>query len=82
MIITLFTIHFLALIRQMSVITILGICVVFFSVLLILVLRKSYKLKAENEKLMKATDNLLEDDNKEYTDFTEGHMYSNTAKKE
>ncbi|WP_452231247.1 hypothetical protein [Lacinutrix sp. MEBiC02404] len=76
------TCYFLALIEQTSVVTLLGISVIFFLVLLILGIRKSYKLKVENEKLMRATDHLLEEDEKEYTDFTEGHMYSNSTKKE
>ncbi|WP_055444646.1 hypothetical protein [Lacinutrix himadriensis] len=76
------TSHFIALIKQISVVTLLSVSVIFFSIVLILVLRKSYKLKSENEKLMKATDHLLDDEDKEYTDFTEGHMYSKTTKKE
>lgn len=76
------TSHFIALIKQTSVVTLLSISVIFFSIVLIIVLRKSYKLKSENEKLMKATDHLLDDEDKEYTDFTEGHMYSNNTKKE
>jgi len=76
------TSHFIALIKQTSVVTLLSISVIFFSIVLILVLRKSYKLKSENEKLMKATDHLLNDEDKEYTDFTEGHMYSNHKKKD
>ena len=75
--ITLLTFYFIALIKQISVVAILSISVLFFLVLLILGVRKSYKLNAENEKLMKATDHLLEEDKKEYTDFSEGHMYSN-----
>lgn len=72
---TILTYRFPALLQQTSIVTILTICVIFFLILLILGVRKSYKLKAENDKLMKATDELLKEDDKEYTDFTEGHMY-------
>lgn len=74
--------YFIALIKQINVVALLSISVIFFLILLILGVRKSYKLKAENEKLMKATDHLLEEDKKEYTDFTEGHMYSDSVKKD
>ncbi|WP_159023503.1 hypothetical protein [Formosa sp. L2A11] len=48
-----------------------------FLVLLIIGLRKTQKLNAENERL--ANSDVLETDekNKKYKDFTEGHLYSN-----
>lgn len=56
-----------------NIVTILIITVFVFLVLLILGVRKSYKLKAENERLSKkSTDN---DEDKAYEDFTEGHLY-------
>jgi hypothetical protein len=67
----------IALIEQLNIVWVLGISTFFFLVLLVLGIRKSYKLKAENDKLMKASDDLIKEDNKEYTDFTEGHMYQN-----
>ena len=62
------------LISQSDIVTILIVVVVFFSVLLLLGIRKSYKLKKENERLNNIKD-LEIDDNKPYQDFTEGHMY-------
>jgi len=50
---------------------IITVCV--FLVLLILGVRKSYKLKAENERLSKKSSN--SDVEKDYEDFTEGHLY-------
>jgi len=63
------------LIKQTSIVTILTITVGFFLVLLVLGVRKSYKLKAENEKLSKKSNTSSTDDNKKYKDFTEGHLY-------
>ena len=37
--------------------------------------RKSYKLKAENEKLSKKSNSSSTKDNETYKDFTEGHLY-------
>ena len=65
----------ISLIEQLNIVWILGVCAFFFLVLLVLGIRKSYKLKAENDKLMKASDDLIKEENQEYTDFTEGHMY-------
>ncbi len=65
----------IALIVQTNIVWILGICTFFFLVLLILGIRKSYKLKAENDKLMKASDELIKEKKEEYKDFTEGHLY-------
>jgi hypothetical protein len=70
-------INTLLLIEQSSIVTILIITVSFFLILLILGIRKSFKLKAENEKLSKKRSLQSEEDNKEYKDFTEGHLYDN-----
>jgi len=62
----------LFLIEQTNIVTILIVTVCVFLVLLILGVRKSYKLKAENEKLSKKSESKSDDD---YRDFTEGHLY-------
>lgn len=64
----------MSLISQSDIVTILIVVVVFFSVLLILGVRKSYKLKKENEQLDKISEELAKREEK-YKDFTEGHMY-------
>ncbi|MEZ4797731.1 MAG: hypothetical protein R2785_11255 [Flavobacteriaceae bacterium] len=56
-----------------TIVTALIITVIFFLILLILGVRKSYKLKAENERLSKEQSDPNEV--KEYEDFTEGHLY-------
>jgi predicted histidine transporter YuiF (NhaC family) len=56
-----------------KIVTVLIITVFVFLVLLILGVRKSYKLKAENERLSK--ENTEKDKDKAYEDFTEGHLY-------
>lgn len=66
----------LPLIEQLSILKVLIITVVFFLILLVLGIRKSYKLKAENERLSKKATSTTET-NKAYTDFTEGHLYDN-----
>ncbi|WP_230401556.1 hypothetical protein [Hanstruepera ponticola] len=58
----------------------LAITVVFFLVLLILGIRKSYKLKKENDRLNELSTSFEDDENKPYTDFTEGHLYDNSNK--
>lgn len=75
MIITNFFLTLLS-ISQKDIVTVLIVVVVFFSILLILGIRKSYKLKKENEELYKISEALAKQDEK-YTDFTEGHMYDN-----
>lgn len=65
----------IALIEQSSIVTILIVTVTFFLILLVLGVRKSYKLKAENEKLSKKSNASTTEDNKQYKDFTEGHLY-------
>jgi Na+/melibiose symporter-like transporter len=61
-------------IEQSDIVTILIIVVVFFSILLLLGIRKSYKLKKENERLDKISEEIAKK-KEEYKDFTEGHMY-------
>ena len=64
----------IALISQEMIVTVLIIVVIFFSILLILGVRKSYKLRKENERLDKISEEIAKKvDN--YKDFTEGHMY-------
>jgi hypothetical protein len=63
------------LINQSQIVTALTVVVVFFAVLLLLGVRKSYKLKKENERLDALNNNGDEDENKPYKDFTDGHMY-------
>ncbi len=64
------------LIAQSSIVTILIVTVSFFFILLILGVKKSYKLKAENEHLSEKKAKESEE-NKPYKDFTEGHLYGN-----
>lgn len=63
------------LINQTYVVNVLIIVVIFFAVLLILGVRKSYKLKKENERLNSMDTKMP--DKEEYKDFTDGHMYGN-----
>lgn len=65
------------LIEQLSIVTMLIITVSVFLILLVLGVRKSYKLKAENERLSKKSTTNSDDVNKVYKDFTEGHLYDN-----
>ncbi|MCR8668137.1 hypothetical protein NO995_10620 [Aestuariibaculum sp. M13] len=64
------------LLSQIDIVTVLVIVVVFFSILLVLGIRKSYKLKKENERLDKISEEMARKEEK-YRDFTEGHMYNN-----
>ncbi len=64
------------LMKQSDIVTTLIIVVIIFSILLILGVRKSYKLKKENEKLNSMNTEIL-DEEETYKDFTEGHMYDN-----
>jgi len=66
----------IAVIEQTDIVTVLIIVVVFFSFLLLLGIRKSYKLKKENERLDKISEELAKKE-ETYKDFTEGHMYDN-----
>lgn len=63
-----------ALINQSDIVTMLIIVVIVFGILLILGVRKSYKLKKENDRLNSLNTSISEEDEK-YKDFTEGHMY-------
>lgn len=65
----------IALIDQSYVVNVLIVVVVFFGILLILGVRKSYKLKKENERLNSMDTKMPDED--DYKDFTEGHMYDN-----
>lgn len=65
----------ISLINQSDIVTILIIVTVFFGILLLLGVRKSYKLKKENERLDAMNKKIAEDENKPYQDFTDGHMY-------
>jgi hypothetical protein len=53
----------------------LTVVFVFFGILLILGIRKSYKLKKENERLSELNETLTQGDKNSYDDFTDGHMY-------
>ncbi len=71
------TINFLsrfAVIEQSDIVTVLIVVVIFFSILLILGVRKSFKLKKENDRLDKISEELAKQ-KEEYKDFTDGHMY-------
>ncbi len=68
--------NFLAILEESSVVTILSVTVTFFLILLILGIKKSFKLKEENERLSR-TGLSTEEDNKVYRDFREGHLYDN-----
>tara|TARA_R110002049_G_scaffold90303_5_gene226524 strand:- start:4864 stop:5106 length:243 start_codon:yes stop_codon:yes gene_type:complete len=63
------------LIDQSDIVTMLIIVVVFFGILLLLGIRKSYKLKKENERLDAINKKIAEEEDKPYQDFTDGHMY-------
>ena len=73
-----FLYHLFFLLEQLSIVRMLAITVVFFLILLILGVRKSYKLKKENERLNELSTSLEDDEDKPYTDFTEGHLYDNS----
>ncbi|MDG1728705.1 MAG: hypothetical protein P8K68_08265 [Algibacter sp.] len=63
----------ISLISQSQVVTALIVVVIFFGIILILGVRKSYLLKKENERLEKINTSMKEDE--AYKDFTDGHMY-------
>jgi len=67
----------IALVEQENMVTMLTIVVVFFLILLVLGIRKTHKLKKENDRLNSINPSQSEDDNKVYRDFTEGHLYDN-----
>ena len=61
--------QFVFLINQSDIVTILTVVLIFFGILLFLGVRKSYKLKKENDRLNEVKD-LEIDENKPYQDFT------------
>ena len=63
------------LIEQTDIVAVLSIVVVIFFILLVLGVRKSYKLKKENERLNSMNTKIEDDSEKPYKDFTDGHMY-------
>ena len=63
------------LVNESTIVNLLIVVVVFFGILLLLGIRKSYKLKKENERLDAINKKIAEDEEKPYRDFTEGHMY-------
>lgn len=63
------------LIDQSDIVNMLVIVIIFFGILLLLGIRKSYKLKKENERLDAINKKIAEQEEKPYQDFTEGHMY-------
>ncbi|WP_406683956.1 hypothetical protein N1F78_14870 [Seonamhaeicola sp. MEBiC1930] len=66
---------YLLLVAEYTILTVLIIVVVFFALLLILGIRKSFKLKKENERLDKISKELAKKKEEDYKDFTGGHMY-------
>lgn len=72
---TLSTFNTIALINESDIVSMLIIVTIFFGILLLLGVRKSYKLKKENERLDTMNKKIAEDKEKPYQDFTDGHMY-------
>ncbi|TLG99058.1 hypothetical protein BZARG_03155 [Bizionia argentinensis JUB59] len=68
-------IHSLFLIDQTSIVNILAIIVLFFLALLILVIRESFLLNKENERLSKSQTLKNKKSKLFYKDFREGHLY-------
>lgn len=69
--------HSISLIEQINIVTTLIIVGAVFFVLLIVGILKSFKLKAENERLSENSTLQSDEDNKVYRDFTDGHLYDN-----
>lgn len=63
------------LIEQTDMVNMLIIVIIFFGILLLLGIRKSYKLKKDNERLDAINKKIAEEEDKPYQDFTDGHMY-------
>jgi hypothetical protein len=63
------------LVNQSDIVTMLIVVTVFFGILLLLGIRKSYKLKKENDRLEAINKKIAEEEEKPYQDFTDGHMY-------
>ena len=57
--------------------TVLIIVGVFFLILIILGMRKTYKLNVENRRLNELHKKQSEKEEETYKDFTEGHLYDN-----
>ena len=70
---------FLLLISEFNMLNVLIIVGIFFLILIILGIRKTYKLNKENKRLNDLHLKQLEKDkeNEGYHDFTEGHLYDN-----
>ncbi|KAA5825658.1 hypothetical protein FPF71_07040 [Algibacter amylolyticus] len=64
-----------SLISESSIVMLLVVITVFFGILLLLGVRKSYKLKKENERLEAMSTRSSENTDDSYKDFTDGHMY-------
>ncbi|WNH12170.1 hypothetical protein [Thalassobellus suaedae] len=62
------------LIDQATIVTMLSIVTAFFAIILVLGIRKSYKLKKENKRLEEISEKMAKE-KEEYKDFTDGHMY-------
>ncbi|WP_248723047.1 hypothetical protein [Seonamhaeicola sp. ML3] len=62
-------------VAEYTILTVLIIVVIFFALLLILGVRKSFKLKKENERLDQISEEIAKKKEEEYKDFTGGHMY-------
>ena len=75
-----FIFNIIALINQSDIVTMLIIVTTFFAILLLLGIRKSHKLKKENERLAEMNKKINEDEKKPYRDFTDGHMYGGNNK--
>ena len=72
--------HFaLLLIETNTLLNVLIIVGVFFIILIILGMRKTYKLNVENRRLNELHKQQVEKEEK-YQDFTEGHLYDNNNK--
>ena len=71
-----------SLISEFNMLTVLMIVGAFFIILIILGIRKTYKLNQENKRLIELHNKQLEKDkeNEGYRDFTEGHLYENQNK--
>jgi len=71
--------NFSLLISEFNMLNVLIIVGVFFIILIILGIRKTYKLNKENKRLNDLHLKQLEKDkeNEGYHDFTEGHLYDN-----
>lgn len=67
--------HSIPLIEQINIVTTLIIVGAIFFVLLIVGVIKSFKLKAENDRLSEQSSLQSDEDNKVYRDFTDGHLY-------